>query len=48
MRMTLDGQIQGYRKELEEDMYKDAEEKYQDTMIKLRVSVSDDIYSLHQ
>ncbi len=37
----LQREEQRFMNELEEDIYKDAERKYQDTRINLRVSVSD-------
>ena len=41
MMKMLQREEQRFMNELEEDIYKDAERKYQDTRINLRVSVSD-------
>ncbi len=38
--IAFEQQLKQYKKDLEDDMYKDAEEKYNDTVIKLRVSES--------
>ncbi len=37
--IAFEQQLKQYKKDLEDDMYKDAEEKYNDTVIKLRVRV---------